>query len=332
MSLRPEENNVMLTEEEIDTLGEVGNMCMGAMATTMYALLDRRVEITTPRVAVLTTKDVLSMYPIPFVIVEVEYTEGISGKNLLLLKESDAAQITDILMGGEGAVPEQIELTDLHMSAINEIMNQMIGASATTLSKLLNRSVNISTPSSQRMTLDSDASGVLNPDEEVILITFDIEIEGLLNSQLVQIMPYEQGRTMSAALRSAAAVAPKPEPVQAPAAAVNAAYAEAAAAPRSRVDVRPMHYDAFTPAAVGAETAVGSLDFVYDIPLQVSVELGRTKKEISEILKFDMGTVIVLDKTAGDPVEILVNGRRVASGEVVVIDENYGVRITQLFN
>jgi flagellar motor switch protein FliN/FliY len=362
-------DNYRLTPYEEDTLGEVGNMCMGAVATTMYTLLDRRVSITTPRVSVHTTKEVLAEYEVPFVIVEVHYTEGIEGKNLLLLKEPDAALITDLLMGGDGHIEEPVELNELHMSAISEIMNQMIGASATALSKLIHSAVNISPPKSDRVNIDADVSGMLDYTQVIVKVSFDMEIEGLLKSQLIQLMPFELARELArklmevytdeeteesyAAPKSAPQPAPAPKPApsytappslaqapppaypaQHPDPAHMAAYSRpepAAPVPGSLVDVRPMHFDSFDGDRT-APTGQKGMDIVYDIPLQVSVELGKTKKEINEILEFGMGTVIVLDKIAGDPVEILVNGKLIARGEVVVIDENYGVRITELFN
>ena len=326
-----------LTPEEIDTLGEVGNICMGTVATTMYALLERRVEITTPRVAVMMFTDVFKRFPTPLVVVEVEYINGIKGSNLLLLEEMDAALITDILMGGDGVVEEPVELTDLHISAINEIMNQLTGASATVLSQLVSHPVGISPPVSRRTTLEDTNAMALESDDLVIVITFDMEIEGLLNSQLVQVMPYDVGRelsqmlTASNALLSGSAVPPAPDssvltqpsaPDIEPAPLYALAFSEQ---PQATEPLPQFSEPTFT------SYSKESLNLIHDIPVQVSVELGRTKKEISEILDFDSGTVIVLDKAAGDPVEIYVNGKLVASGEVVVIDENYGVRITALY-
>ena len=319
-----------LTDEEIDTLGEVGNICMGTVATTMYSILDRRVEITTPRVDVLTLNDALKRFPAPLVVVEVEYVEGISGRNLLLLDEIDAALITDILMGGEGVVEEPVELSELHMSAINEIMNQLTGASATALSQLIGCTVKISTPLSRRVALNETNTMELGGDDLVIVITFDMEIEGLLNNRLVQFMPYEVGRELSHML----SIANMPEPPAPPPAASSALPAAQPvpvpdfSAPQPASQPQP---DSLYTAPASMPYSNDSLNLIHDIPVQVSVELGRTKKEISEILDFDSGTVIVLDKTAGDPVEIYVNGKLVASGEVVVIDENYGVRITALY-
>ncbi|NLB54609.1 MAG: flagellar motor switch phosphatase FliY [Lentisphaerae bacterium] len=363
-----------LTEYERDTLGEVGNMCMGAVATTMYTLLDRRVSITTPRVSIHTTKEVLLDYSIPFVLVEVQYTSGIEGKNLLLLKESDAALITDLLMGGEGKIEEPVVLNEMHMSAISEIMNQMIGASATALAKLLHIPVNISPPMSDRVEVHADLTETLDHSQVVVKISFDMVIEGLLESQLIQLIPYDFARNLAKKLMDAYGeeenveenisnmnnlsdneIQPEELSVPAESEARNpdtmfaqpqsnqqppvmeteeASYARTEAPLKGHgnlVDVHPMQFNSFDEVKP-VNPINKSLDMVYDIPLQVSVELGKTKKDISEILEFGMGTVIVLEKIAGDPVEILANGKLIARGEVVVIDENYGVRITELLN
>lgn len=365
-------SNYTLTEYEEDTLGEVGNMCMGAVATTMYTLLDRRVSITTPRVSIHTAKDVLAEYSIPFVLVEVKYTEGIEGKNLLLLKEPDAALITDLLMGGDGVLEVPTVLNEMHMSAISEVMNQMIGSAATTLSKLLHIQVNISPPKSDRVEIAADLTELVDFSQIVVKISFDMVIEGLLESQLIQILPYGFARDLAKKLMDAygqednveeyisnqntmSDVSEETGPVsqmfssgaasqnppaksyvpqaQQPSAAAYSNHRNEATAQNhgNLVDVRPMQFDAFD-VEKPVQPINKDLDMIYDIPLQVSVQLGKTKKDISEILEFGMGTVIVLEKIAGDPVEILANGKLIARGEVVVIDENYGVRITELLN
>jgi flagellar motor switch protein FliN/FliY len=348
---------------------------MGAVATTMYTLLDRRVSITTPRVSIHTTREVLLDYSIPFVLVEVQYTSGIQGKNLLLLKEPDAALITDLLMGGEGKIEEPVVLNEMHMSAISEIMNQMIGAAATALAKLLHIQVNISPPKSDRVEVHADLTETLDYSQVVVKISFDMVIEGLLESQLIQLIPYDFARNLANKLMDAYSEEENveenisnqsnlpdiPEEIQSglgiqseeqsiPAETVaqitdtmaaqpqsqhslpiDSSYVQAEKSPGNLVDVHPIQFQSFDENKP-ANPINKSLDMVYDIPLQVSVELGKTQKEISEILEFGMGTVIVLEKMAGDPVEVLANGKLIARGEVVVIDENYGVRITELFN
>jgi len=398
----------MLTEEEIDILGEVGNISMGAVATTMYSLLDRRVSITTPRVTVYESKDVLSIYKVPFVVATIEYTRGITGTNLLVLKIKDAALITDILMGGDGTLEEPIELNEMHLSAMSEIMNQMMGASSTSLSKLLGTAIDIAPPNSSAVDAGFDVSTLLGDMDKVTKISFDMEIEGLLNSELIQLVPYDVSRKFASqfmdvdavaeaagvkhhpaaasadAAEAPAAAAPAPAPAAAAPPPPPPAAAPAAAAPppvaaapppapypmdpaaaayppgyppgypppapyppgygypapmgppapmagQGRVvDVHAHQFQSFETPSAGGETS--SIGLVYNIPLQVSVELGRTKKEISEILEFNLGTIVVLDKLAGDPVEVVVNGKLLARGEVVVIDDNYGVRITDIVN
>jgi len=393
----------MLTDEEVDILGEIGNISMGAVATTMYTLLDRRVSITTPRVRVFESKDVLSIYKIPFVVATIEYTLGIKGTNLLVLKIEDAALITDLLMGGDGTVEEPIELNEMHLSAMSEIMNQMMGASSTSLAKLLGTPIDIAPPKSSTVDAGFDVSTFLGDLDKVTKISFDMEIEGLLKSELIQLVPYESSKQFAKQFMSAGvggdqtpaapAAAPPPPPAAAmpppaaaappPAAAAPPPPPPAAAAPPPQayppmadpyaqqpypqqqpypapypqqgqyppqpypmqqpmgypppmagqgrvVDVHPMQFQPFdTPGPAGEPK---SIDLVYNIPLQVSVELGRAKKEISEILEFSLGTIVVLDKIAGDPVEIVVNGKLIARGEVVVIDDNYGVRISDIIN
>ena len=341
--------NGSLTAEEIDTLGEVGNICMGAAATAMYRLLDHRVVITAPRVAVLPIDEMLARFPVPIVLVEVEYVEGITGRNMLLLEDSDAALITDILMGGEGVV-EEPELTELHMSAMNEIMNQMIGSSATVLSQVVGLVVNISTPMSYHMRLADDITKLGNSDR-VIVITFDMEIDSLLSSRLVQIMPYDVGRTLSETLTknvmqnlTPPVPVPKPAPdfssvrttppyvppIKPPRPALSGFDRPVLPVPGDLVDVRPLHFQSFDENDKAAEASPSGIDSIFNIPLTVAAELGTTTKNLNEVLNFQPGVVFMLEKSAGDPVEILVNGKRIARGEVVIIDNNYGVRITEL--
>lgn len=365
----------VLSDDQIDILGEVGNICMGAVATTMYTLLGRQVNITTPRVSIHTTRDVLAVYKIPFVVVQVEFTEGIEGKNLLVLKEDDAALITDLLMGGDGVIEYPVQLSEMHISAISEIMNQMMGASATAMSKLLNTPINISPPSAESIDFDNDVSDKLNHSSMVIKISFDMEIEGLLNSELLQLIPYQLGIDLSSRLMEkgmgaqagasevpesfltstpghsstgqthTAPPSPPPSPApQPPPASAPPAYSAPqppphyavppppAPHPGDLVDVHPARYEPLFPDDSQVQVVQTGMDMIYDIPLNVTVELGRAKREISEIMKFGIGTVVVLEKIVGDPVDVIVNGKLIARGEVVVIDDDYGVRITEIIN
>ena len=339
-----------LSPEEIDILGEMGNISMGAAATTMYTLLGRRVTITTPKVFVYTSDEVLSVYNIPFLVVTVEYSKGMEGKNLLILKETDSALITDLLMGGDGNIDfENTELDEMHLSAMNEIMNQMIGASSTSLSTVLGHAIDITPPSAMCVGRDTDISEMLDGSQLVIKVSFDMEIEGLLKSKLMQLMPIEAGKKLAQALLQSMSPQKsedvRPQAAKAEQAGGGEPAAPAmqpevkAAAPQERlmqeeaqpVRVKPFSYQAFDEEeAKEAAAANPVIDLISDIPLQVAVELGKTKKSINDILNMGIGSVIVLDKMAGELVEVVVNGKHIARGEVVVIDENYGVRITDI--
>src|SRR5690606_37125629 len=124
---RGQSADMQLTEVEKDALGEIGNISYGSSATALSTILSQRVEITTPRVSVLSKEELLEEFNIPYVVLEVEFTEGLVGNNLMVLKIRDALIIANIMMGGDGQVGEDEELTDLHLSAVQEAMNQMMG-------------------------------------------------------------------------------------------------------------------------------------------------------------------------------------------------------------
>lgn len=327
------------TPDQIDALGEIGNICMGTSATTMYSLLGRRVNITTPSVGLYKAENVLSAYKWPFLAISVEFTEGMFGKNLLVIKDYDAAIITDLLMGGEGIVDKnKIELNEIHLSAMSEVMNQMIGSAATAMSSMMKHEVNISPPEVKRATAKDDVSNFLDHAPLVIKISFEMEIEGLLKSKLMQIMTIDMAVSMMDKLMATESAEPVPQKKeQTTADASQAPKAQKPAAPPpqepKRVQqVKSATYESFDEplSAASGDFSHINYDLINDIPLQVTVELGKTKKNLNEVLNFGIGSIIVLDKLAGELVDVIVNGKRIAKGEVVVIDDNYGVRITEI--
>lgn len=406
-----------LTPVEVDAMGEIGNISMGTSATTLFALLNRRVDITTPRVSVTTMSDIAKVYPLPFVAVEVQYTTGLEGVNVLFLQERDVKIITDLMLGGDGTNIDA-PLNEMHMSCISEVMNQMIGSASTSLSKLLNYTIDISPPQSYSVHLGmSDVYPFTNMEDIIVRTAFNMVVEGLINSEIMQVTPVSFAKSMVASMMgegalpatSAAAAmpqaAPPPPPPPAPAAqaappppppppplapapaaaappppygdpaAYAAAYAPPGyppqpaypgyppqpaypgypppqqpypgyppvpaaapapgappahpAAPPSHVyDYKAMKYQSFDEG--GALPGGENMELLMDVPLSVSVELGKSRKYIKEIVDFNIGSIIVLDKMAGELVDVVVNGKLIAKGEVVVIDENYGVRITDI--
>ncbi len=343
----------VLTEVEKDALGEIGNISMGSAATTLSVLLGHKVNITTPSVSVSTMSIIQEQYPMPYLIVEVGYTVGIDGNNVLAIQAQDAAIIADLMMGGDGTSPDT-EINEIAMSAVGESMNQMMGTVATSLSTMFNEKIDISPPKVNLIDFASkdQVTELVGVDEPVVRTSFRMEVDGLIDSEIMQILPVPVAKEMVEALTAEPAA--EPEPAPAPAApAAPAAMPVAAPAPAPAMAAPVM---ASAPAAgygmamqphVAANVPVQSAQFtplntqpvqvndaniglILDVPLSVTVELGRTKKSIKDILELTNGSIVELDKLAGEPVDIQVNGKFLAKGEVVVIDENFGVRITEI--
>ena len=346
----------ILSDVEHDALGEIGNISMGSAATTLSILLGKRVSITTPKVGVSSLKEIQNACPLPFLVVEVGYTHGVHGTNLLAIKESDALIIADLMMGNDGTNPPT-ELNELYMSAVGEAMNQMMGSVATSMSTMFKQKIDISPPKANliHFATHEPLTSALTATENVVRVAFRMEVEDLIDSEIMQILPVDVAKTLvknlmgDMATQQAAAPAAPAQPAAAPTAPQTAPPMAAAAAPAPAAAMPPQQgYYAppqpsyqqpqvpvqavqFSPLVPGAMAGVdGNIGLILDVPLQVTVELGRTKKLIREILELSPGSVLELDKLAGEPVDVLVNGKLLAKGEVVVIDENFGVRITDI--
>jgi flagellar motor switch protein FliN/FliY len=356
----PSSAEQILSVDEKDALGEIGNISMGTSATTLYTLLNNKVNITTPKVSVLNWEELSSQYPVPYVAVQVEYKEGLVGSNLLILKEDDVKIITDLMMGGTGAINSAEPITDLNLSAISEAMNQMIGSSSTSLASLFNKKIDISPPKAFSMFFnDSKIAHQFAPGDQVVKIAFRMEIGDIIDSEIMQLLPIEFAKDLVSNLYAGISkpeeqpkqVQPKPVQTAKPQAQPQVqarstqneedynrrpSYQEPQRVPSPQreearmVNVQPAQYQSFDSEQWATEKE--SIDLIKDIPLEVTVELGRTKKLIKDILEFGPGTILELDKLAGEPVDILVNGKYIAKGEVVVIDESFGVRITDIIS
>jgi len=341
-----------ITDMERDALGEIGNISMGGAATTLSVLLGRKVSITTPTVSISNMSQLKEKYPIPFLVVEVGYSIGIEGNNVLCIQAKDAAIIADLMMGNDGTNPDE-ELSEIHMSAVSESMNQMMGSVATSLSSMFNKKVDITPPVVTLVDLGTEevVSKLLDKADPIVQASFRMEVDGLIDSEIMQLLPLDVAREMVDALMNqqpdvddeeeaiaAAAASPPAAPAAAPASA-PAARAGAAGGngdggqpmqPHVASNV-PVQSAQFTPlSTVPVQVNDANIGLILDVPLQVNVELGRTKKSIKEILDLTKGSIVELDKLAGEPVDIMVNGKYLAKGEVVVIDENFGVRITEI--
>ena len=309
-----------LDERERDTIGEVGNICMSSAATTLSLLLSRPVQITTPLVEIVTEEEVRAQFDAPALIVSIDYTEGLDGRNVFLLTIADASVVADLMMGGAGTPAE--ELSELHTSAIAEAMNQMMGSASTAMAEMAGRRVDISAPQMQILDLADEASleelGIAS--SAMVRTSFQLRVGELLDTTLMQLMPIDFARALVDGLMAPAApAAPGPDPDD------DARHLHALPAPPVAQPVTFPSLDD-VPASPGGS----DISLLLDVPLQVTVELGRTQLRIRNVLELVPGSIVELDKLAGEPVDVLVNGKPIARGEVVVIDEEFGVRITDV--
>ena len=342
-----------LSADERDAVGEIANINMGTAATTLSTLLNNKVTITTPRVSYVTVNELSEQYDRPCVFIHISYIEGIDGNNILILKEKDVKIITDLMMGGDGSNTDG-ELSELHLSAISEAMNQMMGSAATSLSSMLEKKVDISPPTASLVDLNDTIEDTAIADflhDQVVQVAFDMKIGDLVDSEIMQLYPFDFARELydkfiggvaAAEPEPAPAPAPTPAPAPAPAAApqmmdpsmmqpqmMQPQMMQPQMMGGPNMNVQPAQFQNFNPG-ISPLLQQENIDLIMDVPLEVTVELGRSNKSIKEILDFAPGTVIELNKIAGEPVDVLVNGKFVAKGEVVVIEENFGIRLTEI--
>ncbi|WP_041544130.1 flagellar motor switch phosphatase FliY [Oceanobacillus iheyensis] len=345
-----------LSSIEIDALGEIGNISFGSSATTLSTLLNQKVEITTPSVEVIEKADIDNEVTFEPVSVQVNYIDGFSGKNVFVIKARDAAIIADIMLGGDGTTPDET-LNDIHLSAVQETMNQMMGAAATSMSTVFDMKVDISPPEIING-IEDNANTVVFDEDVYVKVFFRLTVGNLIDSNMMQLIPLSFARqlvdqllhapTEEAAVveleKTASELAqsiPNKENVSED---INPTYQEQPkeewrretnylgnASVSSSPTVQEAAFSNFESPTLSKQEH-RNLDMLLDVPLKVTVELGRTKQSISDILDLSAGSIIELDKLAGEPVDILVNEKLVAEGEVVVIEENFGVRVTDIIS
>ena len=409
------------SEMEIDALGEMMNISLGASATAMSTLLGSTVHITTPKVKILTRDQFEFKKLEPAVGVEIAYVEGLEGSNIMMFSRNDVRIIVGTLLGEELS-DDEFELDEINRSAICEVMNQMMGASATALSEFLKFTVNISTPVSFEITDEESFKNKYFPEATpMVVISFILEIEGKLKSEFLNIMPEKLAKRLlepfEISLEEAAEVqtenkesgskaaeetaekvieeaaekektqpdpepastpqpapAPQPVPTPQPAPASQPVYTQMPAGmaagistdmnpailqllnqmQQSQVQMMQLMQDmekreqegkkeSREPALIRPANAPGlessgsengeesaNQEMLMKVPLEISVEIGRTKKLVKDILEFTQGSLVVLDKMAGEQADLYVNGQCVARGDIVVVEDNFGIRITDI--
>ncbi|MBE5720075.1 MAG: flagellar motor switch phosphatase FliY [Ruminiclostridium sp.] len=357
-----------LSELQLDAIGEIMNISMGSAATAVSELLNAKVWITTPKVTVVQASELNYDRLEPAICVKIEYIKGLSGSNLMILKQDDVQLILNQLMGKPPVISPDFEFDELNISAVSEVMNQMMGASSTALSEFLGMGIDISTPTPYILS-EINIADLQNYEQTdmVAAINFDLTIDGVIKSEFISVLDIDLAATLAdrmiggatspepIATEPAPAPAPAPQPVP-----LAEPVPQVAPVPQADMYAQQGYYGYPNPAMYGQpvqpvmqpqpavnyrnaqlaqfenfEAPLGSeqkenLQLLMDVPLQISVEIGSTKKKIKDILEFSQGTIIELERQAGAPVDVMVNGNLIARGDVVVIDDNFAVRITEI--
>ena len=472
---------IHLSNEELDTIGEVMNISMGSAATAISTMLDRPVNITTPQLRQDKLANVDCSELEPAIMVKIKYVEGVDGTNIILLRRRDMQIILNLLMGNDDiSGTEDFEFDDMSMSAACEVMNQMMGASATALSEVLGFPINISTPESMLIDNITDAyknfGGENSLETEVIAISFEMDISNILNTTFTSFWPLEMAKkivdTVTRGVHTEGSDAAPSQPAQqqvppttmqpdmtAQAPAMGAqqpmqpqampqqqmptmqpdmtaqtpamgaqqpmqpqampqqqmptmqpdmtaqtpamgaqqpmqpqampqqqmptmqpdmtaqapsmgaqqmpqgygypaqnmmgmpnygqagwqmpyppmyapngypAYPQQQQAVNPNVNVQKADFPVFNPGMATKGFGDSNLNLLMNIPLEVSVVIGKTKRKIRDIMDLGQGSVVELDKQTGAPAEIIVNGQLLAYGDVVVVDDNFAVRVTEI--
>lgn len=317
------ETTFELTDVEKDTLAEIGNISMGSAATALSTLINRKVTITVPHVKVNTIDEIQKNYPIPCIVVNVSYKAGLQGSNLLVIREHDASIIGDLMMGNDGTdVPDQID--ELSLSAVTEAMNVMMGSAATAMSDLFNYMIDISPPSTEQRDLGEEE--ILEPrDGTFAVIAFRLEIPDLVDSTMLQIIDLEFAKEMVFQLLANDDDSETSSEQVANNVVNNDASEEIAATTwgdlkQTEELVAHQNYD------------LGNLnvELIKNIPVKIHAVLGKTRMPIENILKLGPGHIMELDSLDGEPIDVYANNMQIARGEVVVVGEQFGIRITEI--
>lgn len=331
-----------LTTEERDALGEIANISMGSASTTLSELLGHRVNITSPKIRTCKQQELFSVFDIPFIVIQVEFVEGLRGSNILIMHLKDAIKMASLMMGGDGDSISE-EVTELELSAASEAMNQMIGTASTSLATMFQRTVNISPPQTKVVHTEENSSFRLSAEDPIVVVSFSMSIGNILETEIMQIMTLETAREETSLLLKSlfeddlnndTQEQLNAEPVQEKDShVVTDNLTEMGTTAHS---CSHNAYDSVKPSVITTGDTLKidqyKLDMLMDIPLKVSVVLGRTSRSIKDVLTFTPGAIVELSAVIDEPVEVLVNGTLVATGEVVVVNENFGIRITEIIS
>lgn len=388
------------SQEAIDKLSEVAKLSLGATSSVIQILLNKEIRIMLEQVRVINFSELASESGgEEFVLAKISYVEGFDGNSYLMLKKSVSSLIGDLMMGGTGS---EAEFQEMHLSAVGEMMNQMMGKTTTTLSEIFKKRVDISPPEVLLVNYNDGPPAMpdFSDSANFLRIGFSLRIGDIAETEMVQLLPASFAEIMANELSKPEKEPPKkPKPAPPP---PGAGISSQTPAPMTgsmppqpppqmpgmgmpaqmpgmpmqgqipgmgmpgqmpgmgmpgmmpgmgmpgmgmpaqmpgmgipgmmpgQMQGSPAEFGMLQmPMGVGLQS---NIDLLLDVPLQITVELGRTRMLIKDVLELGIGSVVELNKLAGESVEVFVNNKLIAKGEVVVIDENFAVRITSIVN
>jgi flagellar motor switch protein FliN len=277
-----------------------------------------------------TFKDAIQGLDSPHTSLAVQFESGIKGGISVLIDTMNACMISNVLMGMDPTEELATTLSEMQQSALSEVINQAVSAMVTTLSNQLGTPSSLTPVVPQQITADTRVNEIFrdSQSDEVAVASIDFSLEGVMSGKIYQLFSQESVLSMlpaSAGTGQAETPAVPSQPLAVPEAQPQTVPAQAGPPPT----IQPVSFGQLSSNAAGDS---GNLGMLMDVNLKVTVELGRTRLSIKDILELSQGSVVELEKLAGEPVDLLINNKLFAKGEVIVIDENFGVRVTEIIS
>lgn len=306
-----EENSSVgrLTQEEKDVLGEIANISIGSASTVLSTLLNQSVMISVPTVETINTRHYDGV-PMPFVILNVDFVEGLKHENMFVFSKEVALIMVDLMMMGTGDVDIEQELTELELSGIKEIMNQMMGHAATSMSEMFAEKMDISPPTVKFVTLQEEIHYISegNETDELVQITFNLDIGNRVHSKMYQILPLSEAKAMVGRLLGTEKIEEVPV-----------------------VQETEVVSESVMIQEVQEETTTYTInELLQNVEVDVKFVFGSTTKTIQEILHLHENETVTLDEDIDEPLRIYVNDVLMAYGELVNVGGFFGVKVTKV--
>jgi flagellar motor switch protein FliN/FliY len=297
-----------LPEEDKKMIEAIATLILDPASSALGMIVGRETRIKLAQITQTSLKDFVTKSKEKIVLADAKLSDALQMNLSIAMPASFVLKIADLMMGGSGEPADQ-NVDEIKLSALTEALNQMLGASITLLAEKAKGKVSLGKLEVKLVDDLEKISTLFNPTELLVCVECQVEMENASSSNL----------WMFAQLTAIKAVHEKLFPKK---------------KEEEKVKVQPAKFEEFAPAETQIPPQTSEiqqkLELLFDVPLKVVVELGRARMTLKQVMDLTIGSLIELDKLTGEPVDVLVNGKLIARGEVVVIDENFGVRITEI--